>query len=126
MLVCHITTFAVSGDESQLIKISVVLMQYIFDFLVHSMLHRTWQKQNMKSQGEGVHSIADHSKGKDLKLTVPLMALTLCVPWQAVQQCCKILRERMTPIKAKYPDADWPTLCRKALDAKVDLGARYT
>ena len=45
---------------------------------------------------------------------------------QAVQQCCKTLQERMAPIKAKYPDADWPTLCRKALDAKVDLGARYT
>ncbi|KAK7111653.1 xanthine dehydrogenase-like [Littorina saxatilis] len=44
----------------------------------------------------------------------------------AVQQCCKMLRERMQPIKAKYPDADWVTLCRKAMEAKVDLGARYT
>ena len=57
--------------------------------------------------------------------TAVLMVLTLFV-LQAVQQCCKTLRERMAPIKAKYPDADWPTLCRKALDAKVDLGARYT
>ena len=53
------------------------------------------------------------------------MVLTLFV-LQAAQQCCKTLQERMAPIKAKYPDADWPMLCRKALDAKVDLGARYT
>ncbi|XP_076461928.1 uncharacterized protein LOC143294357 [Babylonia areolata] len=44
----------------------------------------------------------------------------------AVQQCCKTLLERMAPVKAQHPDADWPTLCRKALQAKVDLGARYT
>ncbi|KAL8593330.1 hypothetical protein ACOMHN_009983 [Nucella lapillus] len=44
----------------------------------------------------------------------------------AVQQCCQMLRERMAPVQAKFPDADWPTLCRKALEAKVDLGARYT
>nr|KAG5714257.1 hypothetical protein BaRGS_018474 [Batillaria attramentaria] len=44
----------------------------------------------------------------------------------AALEACKILRERLEPIKAKMPDADWPTLVHGALMNKVDLSAKTT
>ncbi|KAK7506537.1 hypothetical protein BaRGS_00002012, partial [Batillaria attramentaria] len=42
----------------------------------------------------------------------------------AALEACKILRERLEPIKAKMPDADWKTLVFSAVHQKVDLSVK--
>lgn len=42
----------------------------------------------------------------------------------AALEACKILRERLEPIKAKMPDADWKTLVFSAHHQQVDLTAK--
>ncbi|KAK7112653.1 uncharacterized protein [Littorina saxatilis] len=45
----------------------------------------------------------------------------------AALEACKTLREKMDPIKAKLPpDADWQTLVKASLKAKIDLAAKST
>ncbi|PVD23365.1 hypothetical protein C0Q70_16633 [Pomacea canaliculata] len=44
----------------------------------------------------------------------------------AALRCCNILRERLEPVRAKMPDADWKTLCLNAQKFKVDLSAHAT
>ncbi|GFO23340.1 xanthine dehydrogenase/oxidase [Plakobranchus ocellatus] len=44
---------------------------------------------------------------------------------QAAIGAAEILRERMKPIKEKFPDADWKTLCEKSNASKIDLTARF-
>lgn len=45
---------------------------------------------------------------------------------KAALRCCNILRERLEPVRAKMPDADWKTLCLNAQKFKVDLSAHAT
>lgn len=44
----------------------------------------------------------------------------------AALEACKVLRERLEPIKAKMPDADWKTLVFSALHQQVDLGVKVS
>ena len=44
---------------------------------------------------------------------------------QAAIGAAEILKERMRPIKEKFPDADWKELCQKSAAGKVDLTARF-
>ena len=45
-------------------------------------------------------------------------------PQQAVIKSCAQLKERMSPMKEKMPDADWKTLVKACFDVNVDLTAR--
>ncbi|XP_012937727.1 indole-3-acetaldehyde oxidase [Aplysia californica] len=45
---------------------------------------------------------------------------------QAAIGACNILKERMQPIREKFPDADWKELCGKCIQNKVDLSAKFT
>ncbi|KAK3789287.1 hypothetical protein RRG08_001677 [Elysia crispata] len=44
---------------------------------------------------------------------------------QAAIGAAEILKERMQPIREKFPDADWKELCQKSGASKVDLTARF-
>ncbi|XP_059139151.1 uncharacterized protein LOC131927492 [Physella acuta] len=43
----------------------------------------------------------------------------------AAIEASKILRERMQPMRNKFPNATWKELCDKCLHNKIDLSARY-
>ena len=43
----------------------------------------------------------------------------------AAIESCKILNERLAPIREANPEATWPELIKEANDANVDLCARY-
>uniref|UniRef100_A0A0B7B2H5 FAD-binding PCMH-type domain-containing protein n=1 Tax=Arion vulgaris TaxID=1028688 RepID=A0A0B7B2H5_9EUPU len=45
---------------------------------------------------------------------------------QAAIEASNILKERMRPIREKFPDADWKELCLKSVENKIDLSAKYT
>ncbi|GFO39136.1 xanthine dehydrogenase/oxidase [Plakobranchus ocellatus] len=44
---------------------------------------------------------------------------------QAAIGAAQILKERMQPIREKFPDADWKELCQKSEANKLDLSARF-
>ena len=43
---------------------------------------------------------------------------------QAAIRAAEILRERMQPIREKFPDADWKTLCQTCASSKIDMCVR--
>ncbi|CAL1529227.1 unnamed protein product [Lymnaea stagnalis] len=43
----------------------------------------------------------------------------------AAIEASTILKERMGPIREKYPDASWKELCQKCIVHKIDLSAKY-
>ncbi|BFZ03307.1 hypothetical protein BsWGS_06345 [Bradybaena similaris] len=45
---------------------------------------------------------------------------------QAAVEASNILKERMRPIREKFPDADWKELCEHCAKSNIDLSARYT
>lgn len=45
--------------------------------------------------------------------------------FKAAIEASKILRERMQPMRNKFPNATWKELCDKCLHNKIDLSARY-
>jgi len=45
---------------------------------------------------------------------------------QAAIGASNILKERLDPMREKFPDADWKELCGKAYANKIDLSAKYT
>ncbi|BFZ17322.1 hypothetical protein BsWGS_20361 [Bradybaena similaris] len=45
---------------------------------------------------------------------------------QAAVEASNILKERMQPIREKFPDADWKELCEICATNKIDLSAKYT
>ncbi|GFS13931.1 xanthine dehydrogenase/oxidase [Elysia marginata] len=44
---------------------------------------------------------------------------------QAAIRAAEILKERMRPIREKFPEADWKELCQKSAAGKLDLTARF-
>ncbi|GFO17413.1 xanthine dehydrogenase/oxidase [Plakobranchus ocellatus] len=44
---------------------------------------------------------------------------------QAAIGAAQILKERMQPIREKFPDADWKELCQRSEANKLDLSARF-
>ncbi|GFO39127.1 aldehyde oxidase, partial [Plakobranchus ocellatus] len=47
------------------------------------------------------------------------------VAMEAAMKAAETLKERMQPIKEKFPDADWKDLCEKCVWSNVDLCVRY-
>lgn len=45
---------------------------------------------------------------------------------KAAIEASNIIKERMQPIREKFPDATWKELCEKCVQSKVDLSAKYT
>ncbi|XP_035826275.1 indole-3-acetaldehyde oxidase [Aplysia californica] len=45
---------------------------------------------------------------------------------QSAIGACNILKERIQPIREKFPDLDWKDLCGKCITSNVDLSAKYT
>ena len=45
--------------------------------------------------------------------------------YQSAINAAEILKERMRPIREKFPDADWQELCKESDRAKIDMTARY-